>query len=45
MNRTQKGYLIFLFLLSPFLGVIELFKIKHEKTLIGFGTLFFWSGW
>ena len=41
MNRTQKGYLIFLFLLSPFLGVIELFKIKHEKTLIGFGTLFF----
>lgn len=41
MNRTQKGYLIFLFLLSPFLGVIELLKIKDEKTLVGFGTLFF----
>lgn len=41
MNRNQKGYLILLFLVSPFLGVIKLFKIKDEKTLTFFGTLFF----
>lgn len=41
MDKTQKGYLILLFLVSPFLGVIKLFKIKDEKTLTFFGTLFF----
>jgi len=41
MHKTQKGYLILLFLVSPFLGVIKLFKIKDEKTLTFFGTLFF----
>lgn len=41
MDKTQKGYLILLFLVSPFLGAIKLFKIKEEKTLTFFGTLFF----
>lgn len=41
MNNIQKGYLSLLFLVSPFLGLMNLFKIKDEKTLTFFGTLFF----
>lgn len=41
MDKTQKGYLILLFLLSPFLGLLNVFKIKNEKALTFFGTLFF----
>jgi len=41
IDKTQKGYLILLFLFSPFLGLLSIFKIKNEKTLTFFGTLFF----
>lgn len=41
MDRVQKGYLILLFLLSPFIGLLKLFKLKNEKDITFFGTLFF----
>lgn len=41
MDKTQKGYLLLLFLISPFLGLINLFRIKEEKVIVSFGTLFF----
>lgn len=41
MDRNQKGYLTLLFFVSPFLGVYQLFKIKDEKVITLFGTLFF----
>ena len=41
MDKVQKGYLILLFLLSPFIGLFNLFKLKTEKDLTFFGTLFF----
>ncbi|RAR47239.1 hypothetical protein [Flavobacterium lacus] len=33
--------MLLLFLFSPFLGALNLFKLKDEKTLTFFGTLFF----
>lgn len=41
IDKTQKGYLILLFLISPFLGLMKLFKLKNEKDITFFGTLFF----
>lgn len=41
MENKQKGYLLLLFLFSPFLGIVNVFKIKDEKALTFFGTLFF----
>jgi hypothetical protein len=41
MDKKQKGYLLLLFLISPFLGIVNVFKIKDEKALTFFGTLFF----
>ncbi|WP_323027647.1 hypothetical protein [Gelidibacter japonicus] len=41
MDKAQKGYLILLFLLSPFIGLLNLFKLKNEKDITFFGTLFF----
>jgi hypothetical protein len=40
-NQPQKGYLILLFLLSPFLGLMTLLKSKSEKFLTFFGIFFF----
>lgn len=40
-NKVQKGSLILLFLLSPLLGLVSLFKTKNEKLITFFGTLFF----
>jgi hypothetical protein len=39
-NNYQKGNLILLFLVSPFLGIITLLKSKSEKFITFFGTLF-----
>jgi hypothetical protein len=41
MDKAQRGYLILLFLFSPFLGVLNIFKLKNEKDITIFGTLFF----
>lgn len=41
MDKTQKGYLLLLFFISPLLGLINLFRIKEEKVIVSFGTLFF----
>jgi hypothetical protein len=41
MDKKQKGYLFLLFFASPLLGLINLFKVKEEKVLVSFGTLFF----
>jgi hypothetical protein len=41
MDKKQKGYLLLLYLISPFLGIVNVFKIKEEKALTFFGTLFF----
>lgn len=42
MDKAQKGYLILLFLVSPVLGVMTILsKLKNEKALVFFGTLFF----
>ncbi|MBX9889405.1 MAG: hypothetical protein K2Y30_15910 [Flavobacteriaceae bacterium] len=41
MDKIQKGYLILIFLISPFLGIVKVFKIKDEKTITFFGTLLF----
>jgi len=41
MDKAQRGYLILLFLFSPFLGVFKIFKLKNEKDIIFFTTLFF----
>lgn len=40
MHKAQKGYLILLFLLSPFIGLFKLFKLKNEKDITFFGTFF-----
>jgi hypothetical protein len=39
--KEQKAYLILLFLVSPLMGLWNLFKIKNEKEITFFGTLFF----
>lgn len=41
MDKGQKGNLILLFLFSPLLGLMNLFKLKNEKDITFFGTLFF----
>lgn len=41
MDNSQKGYLLLIFLVSPFVGVWNLFRIKDEKAFLFFGTLFF----
>lgn len=41
MEKTQKGYLILLMLVSPLLGLIAFLKSKNEKVLLFFGVLFF----
>jgi hypothetical protein len=41
MDKAQKGQLILLFFLSPFLGMMNIFKLKNEKDITFFGTLFF----
>ncbi|WP_016990259.1 hypothetical protein [Flavobacterium sp. ACAM 123] len=41
MDKAQRGYLILLFLFSPFLGVFKIFKLKNEKDITFFTTLFF----
>lgn len=41
MDTIQKGYLLLIFLVSPFVGVWNLFRIKDEKAFLFFGTLFF----
>lgn len=41
MDKAQKGYLILLFLLSPLMGLFNLFKLKNERDITFFGTLFF----
>jgi hypothetical protein len=41
MDKAHKGQLILLFFLSPVLGLVNLFKLKNEKDITFFGTLFF----
>lgn len=41
MDKTQKGYLILLFFLSPVIGLFNLFRLKNEKDITFFGALFF----
>ena len=41
LDKAQKGQLLLLFLFSPFLGLMNLFKLKSEKEITFFGTLFF----
>lgn len=41
MDKSQKGYLILVFLTSPVVGLLQLFKSKSEKFYTFFGTLFF----
>ncbi len=41
MEKTQKGYLILLMLVSPLLGLITFLKNKNERVLLFFGVLFF----
>lgn len=41
INQIQKGNLILLFLFSPILGLFNLFKLKNEKDITFFGTIFF----
>ncbi|MEZ7506109.1 hypothetical protein [Flavobacterium sp. Arc2] len=41
MDKIQKGYLLLLFLFSPILGLFKLLKLKNEKDITFFGTLFF----
>lgn len=41
IRKAQKGYLILVFFISPFLGLANLLKSKDEKFLTFFGTFFF----
>jgi hypothetical protein len=40
-QKEQKGYLILLLLVSPFLALFNILKLKNEKEITFFGTLFF----
>ncbi|WP_438966792.1 hypothetical protein [Flavobacterium sp.] len=40
-HKEQKGYLILLLLVSPFLALFNILKLKNEKEITFFGTLFF----
>lgn len=41
MSNTQKGHLLALFLISPFMGLLTLFKSKNKKFFEFFGVFFF----
>jgi len=41
MKDTQKGHLLALFLISPFIGLLTLFKTKSENYFRFFGVFFF----
>jgi hypothetical protein len=41
MDKAQKRNLILVFFLSPVIGLINLFKLKNERDITFFGTLFF----
>lgn len=41
MDKSHKGYLIVLFFVSPFLGLLNIFKLRNEKEIVFFVMLFF----
>jgi hypothetical protein len=41
MDKTQKGFLILLMFVSPFLGITRIFKLQKSKDIVFFGMLFF----